>query len=64
MSTAASAGWPWKAEYDDGTFVCPDCGESMSEALAAVESYERFDTILCDLCAEARCEQEEDDDVR
>jgi len=49
-----------RAEYDDGTFVCPDCGEREDDANMAVECFERFDTILCDVCFEARCERLED----
>lgn len=49
-----------RAEYDDGTFVCPDCGEQEDDAYMAVESCERFGTVLCDLCFEGRCERVED----
>ena len=49
-----------REEYDDGTFVCPDCGEQEDDTYMAVESYERFGKVLCDLCFERRCEREED----
>lgn len=50
-----------REEYDDGMFVCPDCGEELYDFCASVESYERFGKIICDGCTEARIEAEEDE---